>query len=188
MGLAFTKFWERLVGRLDVRILMVGLDAAGKTTILYNLKLGKVVDTIPTVGFNVEMVEYKNISFTVWDMGGQNNLRYLYRHYLQGTGGLIYVVDSSDRERLGEAAEALASFVSQEELREVPLLVLANKQDLPGAVAPAEIAQTLGLPDMWQRQWFVQSACGISGEGLHEGLDWLSSMVSSRRRDAEGPR
>ena len=78
----------------------VGLDAAGKTTILYKLKLGEIVTTIPTIGFNVETVEYKNISFTVWDVGGQDKIRPLWRHYFQNTQGLIFVVDSNDRERI----------------------------------------------------------------------------------------
>merc|ERR1712232_945186 len=73
-GLAFTKLWQRMLGSKEMRILMVGLDAAGKTTILYKLKLGEVVTTIPTIGFNVETVEYKNISFNVWDIGpGQDS-------------------------------------------------------------------------------------------------------------------
>jgi len=69
MGLLFSKVWTRLIGSQEMKILMLGLDAAGKTTILYRLKLAEVVTTIPTVGFNVETVEYKNINFTVWDVG-----------------------------------------------------------------------------------------------------------------------
>ena len=80
MGLSFSKVFGKLFGKKDVRILMVGLDAAGKTTILYKLKLGEIVTTIPTIGFNVETVEYKNISFTVWDVGGQDKIRPLWRH------------------------------------------------------------------------------------------------------------
>jgi len=71
MGSSFTKLWAGLLGKHEVGMLMVGLDAAGKTTILYKLKLGEVVSTIPTIGFNVEMVEYNNLRFTVWDVGGQ---------------------------------------------------------------------------------------------------------------------
>ena len=89
MGLAFTKIWQRMIGKQEMRILMVGLDAAGKTTILYKLKLGEVVTTIPTIGFNVETVEYKNLSFTVWDVGGQDKIRPLWRHYYQGTNGFF---------------------------------------------------------------------------------------------------
>jgi ADP-ribosylation factor protein 1 len=70
MGGMFSKIWARMLGNVEMRILMVGLDAAGKTTILYKLKLGEVVTPIPTIGFNVEEVSYKNISFHVWDVGG----------------------------------------------------------------------------------------------------------------------
>lgn len=89
----------------------VGLDAAGKTTILYKLKLGEIVTTIPTIGFNVETVEYKNICFTVWDVGGQDKIRPLWRHYFQNTQGLIFVVDSNDRERITEAEKELQNMV-----------------------------------------------------------------------------
>ncbi len=106
---------------------MVGLDAAGKTTILYKLKLGEVVTTIPTIGFNVETVEYKNISFTVWDVGGQDKIRLLWRHYYQNTQGLIFVVDSNDRDRIDDAREELHKMLSEEELRDAVLLVFANK-------------------------------------------------------------
>lgn len=88
------------------------MDAAGKTTILYKLKLGEIVTTIPTIGFNVETVEYKNICFTVWDVGGQDKIRPLWRHYFQNTQGLIFVVDSNDRERIVEAEKELQNMVS----------------------------------------------------------------------------
>ena len=88
-------------------MLMVGLDAAGKTTILYKMKLGEIVTTIPTIGFNVETVEYKNIKFTMWDVGGQDKLRPLWRHYFQNTNGVIFVVDSNDRDRSGVVIRSL---------------------------------------------------------------------------------
>merc|ERR1712072_1010538 len=112
MGLAFTKLWQRMISIKEMRILMVGLDAAGKTTILYKLKLGEVVTTIPTIGFNVETVEYKNISFTVWDVGGQDKIRKLWRHYYQNTQGIIFVVDSNDRDRIEDAREELVRMLS----------------------------------------------------------------------------
>jgi len=111
MGLTLSSVFGRLFGKKQMRILMVGLDAAGKTTILYKLKLGEIVTTIPTIGFNVETVEYKNICFTVWDVGGQDKIRPLWRHYFQNTQGLIFVVDSNDRERITEAQEELQKMV-----------------------------------------------------------------------------
>ncbi|ROT81146.1 ADP-ribosylation factor [Penaeus vannamei] len=113
MGLLLSRLLSLIQSSRSCRILMVGLDAAGKTTILYKLKLGEVVSTIPTIGFNVETVEYKNISFTVWDVGGQVKLRPLWRHYYQNTAAVVYVVDSSDAERLQEAREELDAICDQ---------------------------------------------------------------------------
>ncbi|CAK0787565.1 Arf GTPase arf1 [Coccomyxa viridis] len=180
MGLAFTKLFARLFSKKEMRILMVGLDAAGKTTILYKLKLGEIVTTIPTIGFNVETVEYKNISFTVWDVGGQDKIRPLWRHYFQNTQGLIFVVDSNDRDRIGEARDELHRMLNEDELRDAVLLVFANKQDLPNAMNAAEITDKLGLHSLRQRHWYIQSTCATSGEGLYEGLDWLSSNIASK--------
>jgi len=143
MGLAFTKLWQRMLGSREMRILMVGLDAAGKTTILYKLKLGEVVTTIPTIGFNVETVEYKNISFTVWDVGGQDKIRPLWRHYYQGTQGLIFVVDSNDRDRAEDAREELMKMLNEDEMRDAVLLIFANKQDLPNTMPAAEITEKM---------------------------------------------
>ena len=179
MGLSFSKLFGKLFGKKDVRILMVGLDAAGKTTILYKLKLGEIVTTIPTIGFNVETVEYKNISFTVWDVGGQDKIRPLWRHYYQNTQGVIFVVDSNDRDRVGEARDELHRMLNEDELRDAMLLVFANKQDLPNAMNVSnELTDKLGLQNMRSRKWYVQSCCATTGDGLYEGLDWLSNELS----------
>lgn len=174
-----TQGWLRtLMGSSkEMRILMVGLDAAGKTTILYKLKLGEVVTTIPTIGFNVETVEYKNISFTVWDVGGQDKIRTLWRHYYQNTEGLIFVVDSNDRERISDAKQELHKMLAEDELRDAVVLVFANKQDLPKALTAAEITNKLGLNSM-HRKWYIQPACATTGDGLYEGLDWLSHTLT----------
>ncbi|KAJ0095985.1 hypothetical protein Patl1_16115 [Pistacia atlantica] len=182
MGLTFTKLFSRLFAKKEMRILMVGLDAAGKTTILYKLKLGEIVTTIPTIGFNVETVEYKNISFTVWDVGGQDKIRPLWRHYFQNTQGLIFVVDSNDRDRIVEARDELHRMLNEDELRDAVLLVFANKQDLPNAMNAAEITDKLGLHSLRQRHWYIQSTCATSGEGLYEGLDWLSNNIANKVR------
>jgi len=169
------------MGKKDMRILMVGLDAAGKTTILYKLKLGEVVTTIPTIGFNVETVEYKNIKFTVWDVGGQDKIRPLWRHYYQNTQGIIFVVDSNDRSRIDAARDELHRMLNEDELRDAVLLVFANKQDLPQAMSPPEMTERLGLNNMRSREWYIQACCATRGDGLYEGLDWLSSSLSRRR-------
>ncbi|RWS12779.1 ADP-ribosylation factor 2-like protein [Dinothrombium tinctorium] len=180
MGLTISSLIQRLFGNKQVRILMVGLDAAGKTTILYKLKLGEIVTTIPTIGFNVETVEYKNISFTVWDVGGQDKIRPLWRHYFQNTQGLIFVVDSADRERINEAAEELSKMLNEDELRDAVLLVFANKQDLPNAMTASELTDKLNLNSFRGKRWYIQSTCATQGQGLYEGLDWLSNELSKR--------
>ncbi|KAI1001977.1 ADP-ribosylation factor [Podosphaera aphanis] len=177
MGLAISKLFDKLWGKKEMRILMVGLDAAGKTTILYKLKLGEIVTTIPTIGFNVETVEYKNIQFTVWDVGGQDKIRPLWRHYFQNTQGIIFVVDSNDRDRVVEAREELQRMLNEDELRDAILLVFANKQDLPNAMNAAEITDKLGLHSLRQRAWYIQSTCATSGDGLYEGLEWLAQSL-----------
>jgi len=180
MGLTVSSLFNRLFGKKQMRILMVGLDAAGKTTILYKLKLGEVVTTIPTIGFNVETVEYKNISFTVWDVGGQDKIRPLWRHYFTNTQGLIFVVDSNDRERMAEAAEELSKMLSEDELRDAALLVFANKQDLPNAMNAAEITDKLHLQSLHGKKWYIQQTCAPQGQGLYEGLEWLSDELAKR--------
>ena len=126
------------------------------------------------VGFNVETVTYKNVKFNVWDVGGQDKIRPLWRHYYTGTQGLVFVVDSQDRERIDEAKQELHRILSDREMKECLLLVFANKQDLPGgalpchvvprmslrlssrvAMSPAEVTEKLGLHRMRDRSWYV---------------------------------
>jgi len=188
MGLSFSKVWARLTNRhSEARILMVGLDAAGKTTILYKLKLGEVVSTMPTIGFNVETVEYENINFTVWDVGGQGKIRPLWRHYYQNTQGIIFVVDSTDIDRLDHSAGSvdnarheLDMLLDSDELRDAAVLVFANKQDLPHALPVHKVTERLGLNKQARRHWFVQGCCAATGDGLYEGLDWLTTTLSAK--------
>ena len=166
------------------RVLMLGLDAAGKTTILYKLKLNETVTSVPTIGFNVETVSpTKNITFTVWDIGGQERIRELWKHYFNGTEGLIFVVDSLDAERFSEIESELEWILKSDEMKGVPLLLLANKQDLPEATSPSDIARKIGLNDVKNRQWHIQGSCATTGEGLYEGLDHLSGMMKKYKRE-----
>merc|ERR1712151_357263 len=125
---------------------------------------------------------YKNISFQVWDIGGQDKIRKLWRHYYLGTHGAIFVVDSSDRDRIEDAREELMKMLSEDEMRDAVLLVFANKQDLPHAMPAAEVTEKLGLRNMRDRQWFIQSACATTGDGLYEGLDCMSRTLASSKK------
>lgn len=175
-----SAFQALVHGKHPAKLLMVGLDAAGKTTVLYKLKLGDLITSIPTIGFNVETVEYRNLKFTMWDVGGQDKLRPLWRHYFDGTDGVIFVVDSNDRDRVALAKAELLKLATDDALRECSLLILANKQDLPRAMSPAELTDKLGLHDLRLREWFIQGACATTGEGLYEGLDWLAKSIKQK--------
>ncbi len=181
MSSLFPLFDRLVSGKREYRILMLGLDAAGKTTILYRLKLGEVTTTVPTIGFNVELVEYKNISFTVWDVGGQSKLRMLWRHYYKDNDALIFVVDSVDKDRLGLAKSELEALLSADEMKETLLLVLANKQDLAGAMDVQSMANQLDLNQLCSNAWYIQPCVATSGAGLYEGLDWLSSTLQKTK-------
>ncbi|KAG6474635.1 hypothetical protein ZIOFF_068573 [Zingiber officinale] len=177
MGQAFRKLFDRFFGLVEMRVAMLGLDAAGKTTILYKLHIGEVLSTVPTIGFNVEKVQYKNVVFTVWDVGGQEKLRPLWRHYFSNTDALIYVVDSLDRERIGKAREEFQTIIRDPFMLNSVILVFANKQDLKGAMTPMEVSEGLGLYDLRNRTWHIQGTCALAGDGLYEGLDWLVTAL-----------
>ena len=159
----------------EKKLLMVGLDAAGKTTILYKLKLGEVISSIPTIGFNVEQVSYKNLKMNIWDIGGQDKIRKLWKHYYDSCDGLIFVIDSNDEKRLPEAAEELGKLHRELDLKNVPFLILANKQDLPNSVPIHKM--DLNLSGMYGRNWKVQGCSAISGDGICEGLEWLKMQL-----------
>uniref|UniRef100_A0A6B2LKH5 ADP-ribosylation factor n=1 Tax=Arcella intermedia TaxID=1963864 RepID=A0A6B2LKH5_9EUKA len=182
MGNVLQVFGESFGGLTDdARILMLGLDGAGKSTILYKLKLGEVRHLTPTIGFNVESINYKNIKFTVWDIAGQARIRKLWHHYYENAKGLIFVLDSNDVPRISEAAKELSILMSEPELSEIPVLIFANKQDLPYAVDIRQLAEQLCLYDVLGRPWHIQSCCGVEGGGLLQGLDWLSGALKAQK-------
>ncbi|XP_022251877.1 ADP-ribosylation factor-like protein 1 isoform X2 [Limulus polyphemus] len=164
-----------------MRILILGLDGAGKTTILYRLQVGEVVTTIPTIGFNVEQVTYKNLKFQVWDLGGQTSIRPYWRCYFSNTDAIIYVVDSIDRDRIGISKEELVSMLKEDELKKSILVVLANKQDIDGAMSVAEVHQALGLDALKSRTFQIFKTSAIKGEGLDEAMEWLSNALSNNK-------
>ncbi|EDV99563.1 GH12417 [Drosophila grimshawi] len=187
MGTSFSYLFDRFAAREKVRVLMIGLDGAGKTTALYQLKLNTALTNIPTVGFNVEMMEYKRLRMTVWDVGGQNRLRSLWRYYYNNAAAVIFVVDASDEERFHEAMIELHSVMCVKELKDSVLLVLANKQDLPHAVTLVDLAIRLRLHELHQR-WKVHGISATFHKGLHEGMELLYRLIRKRRQRASAER
>ncbi len=138
--------------------------------ILYKMKFNQDVTTIPTVGFNVETVQIEKVKFNVWDVGGQDKIRPLWRHYYTGTQGLIFVIDSSDRARIEEARQELNRILGDKEMEDALLLIFANKQDVPGAMKANEIIENLKLSEFKQRTYHTQESIATTGEGLVDGL------------------
>jgi ADP-ribosylation factor-like protein 1 len=135
------------------------------------------IQTIPTIGFNVETLQYKNIKFQVWDLGGQTSIRPYWRCYYPNTDAIIFVVDSSDTERLSIAKQELNAMLEEEELKDAILLVFANKQDMRGALNSTQVSEALGLPDLRNRQWSIQESSAVKCSGLFEGFDWLCAVL-----------
>ncbi|XP_053115056.1 uncharacterized protein LOC128328889 [Hemicordylus capensis] len=184
MGLLLSRIQHALQSfyGMEARILLLGLDAAGKTTLLYKLKLNETPMTIPTLGFNVETIQpINNVTFTMWDVGGQDRIRALWKYYHANTDGLVFVVDSADSSRFEEARFELEALLDADDLRRVPVVLLANKQDLPGACPPMEVAEKIGLRKLQGNRWHVQGCCAVSGEGIPEAMAKLSEMVKLHR-------
>ncbi len=162
------------------RVLLLGLDAVGKTTMLYKLKLKETVATIPTVGFNVETVQLtKNATFTIWDVGGGAKIYPLWRHYFNGTQGIMYIVDASDSSRFSEAKRWLDMLLDSDELVDVLIFLLANKQDLPHAISPSEVAMAMGLDDAGVDggRVRVRGTSTMTGDGVQEAMMELHEMI-----------
>ena len=177
MGFVFSNLFKGLVGQEQNRMIIIGLDNAGKTTVLYKLHLSEVVTTVPTVGFNVETVNYEGLKFQVWDLGGQTGLRPYWRCYYQDTNAVVFVVDSADKERLEYSRQELEIMLQEDELKGVPVLVLANKQDMPGAMGYDEIYKGLGLSSIKNRQWQMFRTSAMDGTGLKEAFEWLTNTL-----------
>ncbi|KAK7494169.1 hypothetical protein BaRGS_00014642, partial [Batillaria attramentaria] len=165
------------------------LDSAGKTTILYRLKLDEVVTTVPTIGFNVEGIQYRDLHFTAWDIGSRDKIRPLFRHYYKGADAVVFVIDSHDPERLDELNyDVIKPAVSADELSNAVFLFLANKIDLSHTLSADEISERLGLRYL-KHTWNIMPVSAVTGEGLYPALDWLCTKLGSvqARRAAAPP-
>ena len=155
MGNLLLRFMGAISRGPENRILTLGLDGAGKTTFLYKLKLGDDLNTIPTIGFNVETIKFGNLTMNLWDIGGQKKIRDLWAHYYPNTNGIIFLVDTSDRERIPLVKEELFKMLEEEDLMGVPILIFANKLDL-AVMSVSETIDKLDLHSIKGREWFCE--------------------------------
>lgn len=163
----------------ELRILMLGLDNAGKTTILKKLSEEDISNITPTQGFNIKSVVHDGVRLNVWDIGGQRSIRPYWSNYFESANALVYVVDSSDRHRLEESGGELKELMGEDKLKGIPLLVFANKQDLLQAMPANEIADVLAMESTSDRSFNIQACSAKSGEGLQDGMEWLVGNFGS---------
>mmetsp|Transcript_11018 Transcript_11018/g.16583 ORF Transcript_11018/g.16583 Transcript_11018/m.16583 type:complete len:146 (-) Transcript_11018:191-628(-) len=140
---------------------------------------------MPTQGFNIKTLQHESFKLNVWDVGGQKSIRPYWKNYFDQTDALIYVIDSADRKRMGETGVELKQLMEEEKLQNVPLLIMANKQDLMNAMEPNAISEELELGTL-RSTWYIRPCSAKTGEGLHEGMEWVVEQVNSASKGKGG--
>lgn len=169
----------------EARILVLGLDNAGKTTILKALSQEDISTIMPTQGFNIKSLQQDGLKLNVWDIGGQREIRPYWKNYYNNTDALIYVVDSSDEPRLAECVDELTQLLAEDDLQKVPLLVFANKQDIESSLQADEVMDTLQLGNIQDREYNIVACSAISKDGLQEGMDWVIETINAQTKSKE---
>lgn len=169
----------------EARLLVLGLDNSGKTTILKKLSDEDITHIMPTQGFNIKSLMRDGFKLNVWDIGGQKSIRPYWRNYYDQTDALIYVIDSADRRRMDEAGVELTQLLDEERLSHVPLLVMANKQDLLNALSEEEISVELGLNELRDRIWQILPCSAKTGDGLQEAMEWIVEQINTGKDEGK---
>ena len=184
MGFILSKIIEFFTkSRNNFKIIILGMQNAGKTTILYRLSLGQLVKTTPTIGSNVEELTYNNVKFQAWDLGGQESNRSLWDVYYMSTDAIVYVIDSQDDEYFEESKAQFHKLLVHPILKNATILIFANKQDLPGAKSINQLIQDYGFDKIKNHIWHIQSCSALKGEGLVTGIKWLSEQLVFRGKN-----
>ncbi|GJJ07758.1 ADP-ribosylation factor-like protein 2 [Clathrus columnatus] len=163
-----------------MRILFLGLDNAGKTTIVKKINGEDILTVSPTLGFNIKTFIHGKYTLNIWDVGGQRTLRPYWKNYFEQTDAIVWVVDSGDRLRMQDCREELHALLLEERLSGASLLVFANKQDINGSMAEEEIRDALDLPSIKTHQWKILPCSAMTGSNLIEGLDWVVRDIAGR--------
>jgi len=182
MGSFFSAIAELFSSKKEIKLLMVGLDHAGKSTIVSSMQLGKPspIQTKPTIGYDHEEITFKNFQMKMWDISGQTKYRELWKHYFEGMNGIIFVIDATDKERFPEAKEEFQRLLSEQDLKTMRILIFANKQDVAGAAREKEIKSALGIGFEHEGKVKVQESSAYKYEGLLEGFTWLVNEIESK--------
>lgn len=184
MGFILSKILEFFTkSRNNFKIIILGMQNAGKTTILYRLSLGQLVKTTPTIGSNVEELTYNNVKSQAWDLGGQESTRSVWDVYYMNTDAIVYVIDSIDDEYYEESKTQFHKMLNNPALKNATILIFANKQDLPGAKTVNKLIEDYGFDKIKSHIWHIQSCSALKGEGLVTGIKWLSEQLVFRGKN-----
>lgn len=171
--------FQPVIGEQEMGIVIVGVDTAGKTTVLQQLGLGDISDAMPVAGFNYKTVTHKNLTFSSFKLMGEENLKPLWEHFYETAKGIVFVVDCNDRDSIDLVRSEIETVVNNPLLSGVPVLVMANKQDLPTAMPVAEVSEKLNLATVTSGPWYIQSTTASSGGGLADGFSWLVNTMKA---------
>ena len=173
--------------REKARILVIGLDNSGKTTLINHLrpKKASVTEVVPTVGFQVEEFTKHGLAFTISDMSGQGRYRSLWEEYYSDVQAIVFVVDTTDQIRICVAKDELDSLLAHPEMASAPILLFANKMDLPAALSAVDCMGVLELGRITENPWHITESNAITGEGVDEGISWLAEHIRTARRGAK---
>lgn len=185
----FYGLWKYIFSKTEFHVLILGIDKAGKTTLLEKLKTvysnfeGLPPDRIvPTVGLNIGRIEASNNKLVFWDLGGQPGLRPIWEKYYDEAHAVIYVVDASCPSRFEDSKSVLEKVLRHEDLQGAPLLILANKQDIPEAVSADELARYLDLKKLDERVYMFEAVSAYDGLGVKESVEWLVEVMERSKR------
>ena len=175
MGFLITKILDFFSGsKNNFKILILGIQNAGKTSILYRLSLGQFVKTTPTIGSNVEEINHQNVKMQAWDLGGQEKMRSVWDVYYLNSDAIIYVIDSNDFENFEESKNQFYLLLKNEALKNAVLLIFANKQDLTTSKKISDLIQIYDFDNIKDHIWHIQPCSALTGEGLEISYKWLS--------------
>eukprot|EP00127_Corallochytrium_limacisporum_P000548 Clim_evm4s18 gene=Clim_evmTU4s18 len=193
----FKGIFKLLFHKDEYCVLILGLDNAGKTTLVEKVKSYYIQNykelsagaIAPTIGLNVAKCETQGVKLIFWDLGGQKELHTIWDKYYQEAHGLIYVVDSADRKRIPESWDIFSTVITSQALAKAPILVLANKQDLDNAMDVAEMVTVFEIDqqDLGDRHWKLVPSSATSGDGVKSAVDWMVTMIK-RNRDNRPPK
>ncbi|KAK9178767.1 hypothetical protein WN943_027960 [Citrus x changshan-huyou] len=185
----FYGLWKYIFTKTEFHVLILGIDKAGKTTLLEKLKSvysnveGLPPDRIvPTVGLNIGRIEVSNSKLVFWDLGGQPGLRSIWEKYYEEAHAVVFVIDAACPSRFEDSKTALEKVLRNEDLQGAPLLILANKQDLPDAVSADELARYLDLKKLDERVCMFEAVSGYDGFGIKESVEWLVEVMERSKR------